>query len=239
MLSRFRPALRPAPLTAAPRAHGPLGILAAGLLAAGLLTTGTVGATCNQQLLQQAQQNQQQNAQAAAQQAQNLYSGHTTQPSWVANSDGMLTACYANNWPQISLSSPIMTELMNGAEQSAVKTACNEARNVIMQGSNTVQGAIQSIPGMSTFQAVSNGQALPTSSIPNWSTTAGTTATASSLLPSPSSVSGVNWSALPGVNAAPAASVPAPSAAPATTVPTTPAPTASPSGAALPGVSVR
>lgn len=127
------------------------------LFAGVMMISTTASAQCNPAILQGAQQRQQIDVQAAAQHAQDVYRSSQTQPDWMSNSDGMLTACAANNWPKIPISNPILSQLMDGAEQQAVKAACNKARNVVSQGSNAVQSTLHSIPGYGQMQTVVNG----------------------------------------------------------------------------------
>lgn len=132
----------------------PLKVLSA--LTFALCVVPTFASTCDPQLLQAAQAQQQQNVQAAAKDAEAVYGGHTEQPDWLKDSDGLLTACTSNNWPSLKVSQPILQSLLSKAQEKATKAACNKARDAVSQASGKVNNVLGTIPGYSSLGSSSN-----------------------------------------------------------------------------------
>jgi hypothetical protein len=186
------------------------------LLLGSALVIAPASASCNPAIMQGALQRQAADAQAAAAHAAAIYNATTTQPSFLTNSDGMLTACSSNNWPTISISNPILSQLMNGAEQEAVKTACNKARQVVAQGANVVQNYTGSIRGYlqqgqnmyqqggSSAMNLSAGARAISPAMANWANPSSGAAALGELPDAGAAgIQGQSWTSLPGTSAVP------------------------------------
>lgn len=116
-----------------------------------------------------------QEAQAEAERRAEIMDKLKKQPDWMQDSDGLLTACSNNNWPKVKLSNPLLSSIVNGVQDKAVKSACNQARQAISKGS-------------SSYKDLMGGS----SSLGTWS---------SSTVPSAPSTGGTSWGSLGGISA--------------------------------------
>lgn len=104
---------------------------------------------CDPQIVRGVAQIQKEALEEAAKNSEKLFGGHLDQPDWLANSDGLLTACMSNNWPKINVSQPVLQTILSGAQERATKQACNKAREVVSKATKDYKNMLKSIPGYS------------------------------------------------------------------------------------------
>lgn len=85
---------------------------------------------------------QQADAQAELKRQSEIMDKLREQPDWIRNSDGLLTACANNNWPKINLANPLLNNIISGAQEKALKAACDQARKQVSDVASTYDDLI-------------------------------------------------------------------------------------------------
>lgn len=123
-------------------------LISTSILLAGAVSTPAFAQNmpgCDPAFAQVARQAQQEKVEEAAKHAEDIWKGHLKQPSWMKNSDGLLTACMNNNWPNFNVSEPMLQRALDGAQERAVKEACNRARDAIADQAGTWDETLSTI----------------------------------------------------------------------------------------------
>jgi len=118
-----------------------------------LLATSVNAQVCDPQVAQGAATYQRQILEQEAKRSEEVYGGHAEQPDWLRDSDGMLTACMSNNWPQLKVSQPVLQSILSKAQEKATKAACNKARQTVSQATGKYTSMLKSIPGYSNISS--------------------------------------------------------------------------------------